>query len=276
MTSDESFLQKDALELEHFLVQQARGDRAPRGSRERVLASLASVPLAAGVVTSAKVAWGAGAAAKATPWFVTKWVVIGMTATLTAFTAAQGVRDAFNARETEPVELEQAPPRLRLGSPPGAERASPSRPEPASVAATPAGSPEATGLPNAPAGAAETGAADSSSVRLPLPSATGFTDTEGNTEQLTREVARLRHARASLASGSAAAALEALNRYEREFPSGALRAEAAALRIEAVATLGNRALARSLAAEFLTRFPASPLAARVQTIAGLAAQGKKP
>ena len=56
MTSDESFLQKDALELEHFLVQQARGDRAPRGSRERVLASLASVPLAAGVVTSAKVA----------------------------------------------------------------------------------------------------------------------------------------------------------------------------------------------------------------------------
>jgi hypothetical protein len=95
-------------------------------------------------------------------------------------------------------------------------------------------------------------------------------------EQLSREVTRLRRARAVLVGGSPASALEVLNGYALEFPSGALRIEAAALRIEAVAALGDHAAARRLAAEFLASFPSSPLATRVRQVSGLVAEGQKP
>jgi hypothetical protein len=58
-----------------------------------------------------------------------------------------------------------------------------------------------------------------------------------------------------------------------EFPAGALRAESAGLRIEAVALLGDVTLVRRLASDFLIRFPASPLVERVRAVSGIVGEG---
>lgn len=275
MNSDPPFLEQDAAELERFLVQQARRDRAPRAAHERALVTLSSLSLGAGLTASAKLAWGASAASQVTPWLVTKWIAVGMTASLATFAAAEGLHHAFTARETTVDERKQTPPGAapRL---PGAERAKQSPAAAGLSAAVPAASSHAApGSASAPSGPAPTVEPAATSTHLPSSTAFGAASSEASA-QLTREVARLQRARSSLVAGSPSAALEALNGYAREFPSGALRAEAAALRVEAVAALGNRALAQSLASEFLTRFPSSPLSARVRAVSGLAHEKNKP
>jgi hypothetical protein len=109
-----------------------------------------------------------------------------------------------------------------------------------------------------------------------LPSSSAFDSAEaaGGSAALAREVAQLRRARASLVAGAPGAAQQALDQYAQQFPAGALRAEAAALRIEAVAMRGEGALVRSLASDFLTRFPSSPLAARVRAVSGISGEGE--
>ncbi len=275
MNSDPPFLEQDAAELERFLVQQARRDRAPRAAHERALVTLSSLSLGAGLTASAKLAWGASAGSQVTPWLVTKWIAVGMSASLTTFAAAEGLHHAFAARETNVDERKQTPPGAapRL---PGAERAKQSPPAAALSAAVPAASPHAApGSASAPSEPGPTVEPAATSTRLPSSTAIDAASSKASA-QLTREVARLQRARSSLVAGSPSAALEALNGYAREFPSGALRAEAAALRVEAVAALGNRALAQSLASEFLTRFPSSPLSARVRAVSGLAHEKNKP
>ena len=84
---------------------------------------------------------------------------------------------------------------------------------------------------------------------------------------LQEELARLDSASTLLRSGAAAEALAALDRYERDFPSGKLRMESAVLRIEALARAGQAQRARTLADAFLKRHSASVLATRVRRYA---------
>ena len=83
---------------------------------------------------------------------------------------------------------------------------------------------------------------------------------------LTRELSLLEQARRALVQRAAPRALQALNEYRAQFPSGSLQAEAAALRVEAVGQAGDHALARQQAAAFLSSYPTSPLAARVRAL----------
>lgn len=267
-----SFLRKDPEDLGRFLVQQARTDRAPRAALQRAMISLTSVSLGVGLTSSAKLAWGASAAGKVTPWVITKCVAIGMTATLATFIGADNLQRAFDASETSTGE---PPARLdvRNGHPANPSSLTPSGPAalaeapPASSIRTPAGAPStsATSLEDAPP-----------SRQPSLPSSIAFDSAvaAGDSAALTREVVQLRRARASLVASAPGAALQALDRYGHEFPAGALRAEAAALRIEAVAMVGDQTLLRSLASDFLTRFSSSPLAARVRVLSGRASDGE--
>jgi hypothetical protein len=273
MNGDESFLHQDAAELERFLIHHARRDRAPRAAYERALASLASVSLATGLTASAKLAWGASAVSQVTPWVVAKWIAVGMTASLLTFGAAEGLYQTLGGGETSSHESKQ-----------------PARPAPLRAAADAEGvaqpQPEAPGavrsshpIPapaNAPARSIEASAPQPDSAQIDDQSASGSPASGSDAEQLSREVTRLRRARALLVGSSPASALEVLNGYTLEFPSGTLRIEAAALRIEAFVALGDRAAARRLATEFLASFPSSPLATRVRQISGLAAEGQKP
>jgi TolA-binding protein len=84
---------------------------------------------------------------------------------------------------------------------------------------------------------------------------------------LAAEVASLESARAALASGRPGDALGALDRYGRDFPRGHLSPEAAVLRIQALATAGDRARSRALADAFLRDHPDSPYAPRLRPFA---------
>jgi hypothetical protein len=80
------------------------------------------------------------------------------------------------------------------------------------------------------------------------------------------ESRRLATARASWRSGDARTALTQLEALERDFPAGVLGQERDALRIQALAALGQRQRARALAERFLETHRGSPHAAAVERV----------
>jgi outer membrane protein assembly factor BamD (BamD/ComL family) len=86
---------------------------------------------------------------------------------------------------------------------------------------------------------------------------------------LAQELGRLEEVRQAMAQGRAARALELLGRYNRDFASGSMSSEAAALRVEALVRAGRHEEAREAARAFLAKYPRSPLSDRVRVAAGL-------
>lgn len=80
------------------------------------------------------------------------------------------------------------------------------------------------------------------------------------------ELAMIDEARTSLGSGNGAAALATLDRYDARFPSGLLREEAEAVRVEALFAAGRGEEGKRLGAEFLRVHPSSPHAQRVRSL----------
>jgi hypothetical protein len=101
----------------------------------------------------------------------------------------------------------------------------------------------------------------------PQPSASSGISNPVAARALADEIARLDTVRRLLAANRAKPALAALRGYEREHAQGALRQEAALLRIEAFSRDGDRAQARTLAERFLADNPDSPHAPRVRALA---------
>jgi len=84
---------------------------------------------------------------------------------------------------------------------------------------------------------------------------------------LKEELGVLDHARTALVNGDGRRVLEELDAYDRRFPSGRLQIEAEVIRIEALARIGRKDIARQRADLFLKRHPNSVLATRVAHIA---------
>jgi hypothetical protein len=80
------------------------------------------------------------------------------------------------------------------------------------------------------------------------------------------EIALIDGARAALAGGSPARAIQILAQHDARYPRGVLVPEAQALRIEALMASGQRRRARSLARAFLAAHPSSPLAERIARV----------
>lgn len=85
---------------------------------------------------------------------------------------------------------------------------------------------------------------------------------------LALEIGQIDEARALLNAGQPARALATLAQYERMGPSAVLRREAMILRVEALLARGDRNGARSLAAEYLARYPNDVHGARMKEIGG--------
>jgi outer membrane protein assembly factor BamD (BamD/ComL family) len=71
-----------------------------------------------------------------------------------------------------------------------------------------------------------------------------------------------------VARSDVATALDALDSYDRTFPSGTLAPEAAVLRVQALLARGDRAAAIALTDAFLRAHPASPYAAKMRALVG--------
>jgi hypothetical protein len=83
---------------------------------------------------------------------------------------------------------------------------------------------------------------------------------------LAAEVALVDRARAALASGKPARALDELSGYETAFPEPRLEPEVLFLRMEAHLVAGNAPLARETAERSIRLFPRSPHAARARQV----------
>lgn len=82
------------------------------------------------------------------------------------------------------------------------------------------------------------------------------------------ELALLDEARSELATGNASASLATLDRYDGRYPSGMLREEALAVRVEALFAAGRAAEGRRVGERFLSEHPQSTHAQHVRSLLG--------
>lgn len=217
-------------EFERALLRAAQRDGASARTKQQILASL-SAGLAASLVGEGA---AAGLASKSSAWLVaTKWaLVIGIGA------GAIGVAVEF-ARPTQHAE-----PATQIPAPPRVAVAVPSAPP-----QVPSPSPSA---PLAPV------------ARRSPPSAVSLRPAAST---LSDEVRAIDRARQLAESDDPEQALSAIDAYEKKYGTQkSLGPEARVVRIEALAKAGKHTEARSLAAEFLSKYPTSPYASRVKKV----------
>jgi hypothetical protein len=214
--------------MERLLLESARGDAPADSSRQRALVALGLT--AAPAVPSASPTPAGTTVAMATKW----WLV----AVVTGAVAGGGVAQWALSRRPAPMVAQAPCP---------APATAPSPTPVVEVAAAGAAAADPTPAP-APAVRLHAHAPPSDGDRLAL------------------EIRLLDQARQALAADRPAQALAALDRHHERCPEGVLRAEAMALRVEALLHAGARTEARALAARFLLRFPQSPLGERVRRL----------
>lgn len=261
MSELKRLLDSDGDEVERALLDSAVHDRPPRRAGQKTLAALG---IGGGLVASSTGAATASAAAKATAASAThvaaatggkvglgvlvKWVGIATVGGVATFGVVEHAR--------QPAE---PPPMAAVTIAPVARQAQAAAQR---VAAAGADDPRAeTETPAEPEAERDD---DTAAAGEPQAEATGTVVQPD--AGLGAEVRRLDQARSAMQSGQPAAALSALQAYEREFPRGSLGPEAQVLQIEALVQSGRGAEARSAAERFLARYPSSPHARRVRSL----------
>ena len=155
---------------------------------------------------------------------------------------------------------------------PAAEPPVANAPRPASAAAFSAAmTPPPSVAPSVPAAAVPS--EHTGSASFDTEAARPAVSAEAPPSTLGEETKALDRARRSLAVKRPAEALAALDGYRQTWPRGALRAEAALLRVEALLRLGNRSAAEREAAAIIAQAPGSRYATRAAALlAGSPAQ----
>ena len=97
----------------------------------------------------------------------------------------------------------------------------------------------------------------------------------GPASRLADEVARIDDARTAAAMGDHDEAIALVDRYHRDFPGGALAADAEVVALEALAAKHDTAELARRAALFLARYPRDPHAARVRNLAEQPGRGAR-
>jgi len=280
MTDIVPLLLGDPTELEATLLQAADDDEPGDEALERVGAALGVSAAALAAVSAGSVLAGHAAAAgnvvalskPLTLASLAKWLVVGIGAGMATGGVAQ---IASRAVEPDPPPFVAAPPvaapvraGARLAPQALSETANPT-PEPAPELSAAPPTNTAT-FPPLPAAAVATEPAPATapvhtgSASFDAPEAKPGTESPAST--LGEETRALDGARQALAAGDARVALGALDTYRATWPKGALRAEAALLRVDALLRLGNRPAAEREANALTSAAPASRYATRARAL----------
>jgi TolA-binding protein len=235
-------LEDGASELELTLLQAGDADMPSVQARQ---AALAALGLSSALLSAAPPAVAAGSAATSSGvrLLAAKWWIMGALVTATGAAGlgyvASREAPAPPARVSHVAERSPAPV---IAEPPAVvQPARDSSERPAAV-------PSARERPLSPAPAS--------------PRSSSSAGSSGIQEQ----IALIDRARGAVAAHQPAAALAALDEYQRRYPGGVLVQEAALLRIESLLARGDKATAARLGRQFLQHYPRSPMAARVKTL----------
>lgn len=223
----------------------------PPARRARVLAAMtatlaSSLPTAAhGAGSAIGATGGAGSAAGSAASGLARLV----SATLVAFVAGAGAgAGTYHAL----TSAREAPPPAGLREDLPAQTSKPAASPDAGVATPTLVGPEPAATPEAtPAEAARP------RPRGPREPSTRGAAPRSDREERARERQLIEVARAAVARGNSAAALDALRRHAQQFPRGRLSEEREALRVLALASAGQSAAARHRAAAFHRSHPNS-------------------
>jgi hypothetical protein len=252
MSEPKRWLEEDAPRDIALLMRAARAEQPGEASLRRSLsavgAGLATLGVAASASadTVASVGSAVTGLAPVTASMVAKWAAFGATlGTLTVGTVTIAPRAWERVQSRAPTS--QPPP-------PGAASERAADPAPKVPVASP-GSTASVEVPNllphsAPAPRVVGSAASIAAVD----------------ETLIEEVRSVDRARAALATGRAVEALARLDEYERDFAARRFAPEALYLRMEALASLGRTAQARTVAERLLARHPNSPHGDRARAV----------
>ncbi|MEO7036849.1 MAG: hypothetical protein ABI548_23060 [Polyangiaceae bacterium] len=257
MSSREDLLDKAPEELETLLIAYARKEAVPDEARNRALLGVASAGVGVGLVAGAVAHGARPSVLKLTTLLVGKWLLVGVGSGLVVLGAAQGVQQYVATRTEAPVQAVLPTPKraaVAAGSKAGGDLGTPEAP-PISAESPPSAAfaPVSASVPVS-ALAARSAAPSTPSGRV------------ASANQLTLELELLEQARSALGQHWAARAAQVLDRYDAQFPAGSLRAEAAALKVEAAGQLGNYAQALQLGEAFTDRYPTNPLSARIRAL----------
>jgi hypothetical protein len=239
-------LDPDWNEEERELLDSATLDAPPSGSKARTLAALgiggAAVggAIVTGTAKAAELAAAQGSATSALAVGGGKSLVVAKWLMLVAVGGAAGGTAlhyrAQSAAPAAPVVAPSAVPRAAV------EQPELTQPEPAVRAPVP-----------------------------PQPTSSPVKVVPGTSEpDIALEIETLDRARRASERRDFTAALGELDRYDREFKQGRLRQEALLLRVQTLIGKGDSAAARTLGERFLSRYPKSPLAPRIQKLIGTA------
>jgi hypothetical protein len=261
-------------ELVRVALRSGRADRPSDRARERTAVALgvgASVGAGLGTAaTTARAAIAAGSKAAATGSVAHMSFVAALRA-LPLATKILTIGLTAGALATGTVILQQHP--SPKGTPVSASTPPVRVPGPSahSKGASPAGSSEA---PSAPPAEDTPAASAPNTTENPGPAgpvvqapARPAASPSASSDDLSQGVSVLELARSAIAEGDTARALRIVSEYERQFPKGDLREEAAAIRIEALIASGRDVEALDAANNFLATSPNSPHARHVRAMA---------
>ncbi|WP_437727093.1 hypothetical protein [Sorangium sp. So ce861] len=307
MTDPERLLDKKEGDLQTALLRAGLDESPPSGLTRRTLAALgvATVATLAGSAAEA----GAGGAAASSGGAAAGGVAAGGAAASSGGAAAGGAAAGAALKVAGAASGGGILSALGVGALAGvltlgvvqwtgvtapARRSQEAPTAPAAPVHPPAKAPEALGLPTSGAAEAEPqhvaeARADEgpplsppaapgpavpgpAAVAKAAPAASSPPAPDRSPSTLASELALLDTARRALRSGDPAAALALLDRHAREFADAQLADEAAAIRVEALASKGDRAGAQAAARRFLEAHPGSPHADRVESAAGIGAR----
>jgi hypothetical protein len=283
----------DEVELvEKQLFQSLKGDEPSVKARHVAAAALGLGSAALTGATAAEGAAVASAAVKASPLLLVKWVGIGTVVgvasigavhyamprspamapkAVATIAAAASPQAPSTIARPDPVA---APPETTQPEDPPAIAQQLHAPRPTSDIATNAASAAHAARASSPGStapgdrAAQARATDDALANPPAAPTPVTTPS-----MLAAEVAMLDQARGAVAAKSGERALDVLNRYARQFPSGTLNLEATVLRIEALYLTGSTAAATALGRDFLAAHSTSTHASHVRS---LLAEHEKP
>ena len=270
-------------DLPDFLLQHARTDGPTQQARahafSRIVAAGAATTGIGLVAASLANKSATVSVAKIGTLIAAKWFVIGATAA-TAMLGAKEVVEHFVASPSAgPSSAQERNDRTSAGRPGRA----PERPSVASgevMPSTPApelavaeAKPSRDAVPRLVEPPSEgpirsrTTPAAAADLAPPLsPAVTHEEPAASASPHLSRELELLEKTRTHLARQSPWAALDVLETYQASFPTGTMKTEASALRVEALAAAGRRAEALSHGRAFLAANPQNALSERVRGI----------
>lgn len=248
-----------------------RADSAPNDIRRRARQRLVSAVTAGAIGTSAAIAQGAsmgslgaatGTSATVGASLTATWVgavVAGLSLGIVAISPTATEQPAVTTVQATPSAIPTAKAGTSSHSLPIADAPQPVEPPMPEISPQP----EDSGA--AARARAPQGSADSTRVQGDAPANLDVTVTSQPTKaSIARETELLAEVQRALQQGRPATALAKLNRYDADFPAGALREESTASRVMALCAFGRAKDAEHWAAEFFRRYPNSPLSARVR------------